>query len=124
MPIQGFIRFRKHQVGVNQSSITSNVAATRILPYRGPIDYEPTRTQPDVDTGSLDPILPSFFGAVEVTSTWKLPSVPVPDVAPRTDVESSFRTGNMLGRWTHRGDNGSSLQVQSSAELKILLLLK
>ncbi len=70
MPIAGFIRFRKHQVGVNQTSITSNVAATRILPYRGPIKYEPTRTQPDVDTGSLDPILPSFFGAVNVTATW------------------------------------------------------
>jgi iron complex outermembrane receptor protein len=47
-------------------------------------------------------------------TTWKFPGVSVPDVAPRTDVESSFRTGNVLGRWTHREDNGSSLQVQST----------
>jgi iron complex outermembrane receptor protein len=45
---------------------------------------------------------------------WTLPGSLLPDVAPRTDVVSSFRTGNVLGRWTHRGDNGSSLQVQSS----------
>jgi len=47
-------------------------------------------------------------------TTWKLPGTNVPDVAPRTDVESSFRTGNVLGRWTHRADDGSSLQVQST----------
>lgn len=69
MPIQGFTRFRKHQVGV-QSSFTSNVAASRILPYRGAVVVEPNRTQPDVDTGSLDPILPSFRGANEITGTW------------------------------------------------------
>jgi len=69
MPIAGFIRFRKHQWGINQSSITSNVAATRVMPYRGPIKYEPNRTLPDVDTGSLDPILAPFFGAVQVSSS-------------------------------------------------------
>ena len=70
MALQGFIRFRKHQVGVNQSSAASNVAATRILPYRGAIKYDPQRTFPDVDTGSLDPILAPFYGAVEQTVTW------------------------------------------------------
>jgi len=70
MPIAGFIRFRKHQVGVSQSSISSNVAATRILPYRGPIDVNPNRTQPDVDTGSLDPILLPFMGQTDVSCTW------------------------------------------------------
>ena len=48
---------------------------------------------------------------------WKLPSSAVPDFAPRTDVTSSFRTGNVLGRWTRRGDDGSTLQVQSSATI-------
>ena len=69
MPIAGFRRFRKVQVGIT-SSISSNVAATRQLSYRGPLVYEPNRTQPDVDTGSLDPMLASFFGAVDVTSPW------------------------------------------------------
>jgi iron complex outermembrane receptor protein len=45
---------------------------------------------------------------------WSLPGSLVPDVAPRSHVASSFRTGNVLGRWTRRGDDGSSLQVQSS----------
>jgi iron complex outermembrane recepter protein len=50
-------------------------------------------------------------------TTWNLPGSSAPDVAPRTDVASPFRTGSALGRWTHRGDNGSSLQVQSSVAM-------
>lgn len=69
MPIAGGTRFRKHQVGI-QSSFASNAAATAILPYRGRIVVEPSRTQPDVDTGSLDPILASFRGPLEVTGEW------------------------------------------------------
>jgi len=45
---------------------------------------------------------------------WTLPLSARPDVAPRTAVASSFRTGNVLGRWTHRRENGSTLQLQSS----------
>ena len=69
-PIQGTTRFRKHQVG-SQSSIGSNVTATRILPYRGPIVVDPAREDPDVDVGSLDPILAPFNGPKEVTGTWE-----------------------------------------------------
>ena len=70
MPIQGFIRFRKHQVG-KETTFGSNTPATRRLPYRGAIKVEPNRTTPDVDTGSLDPVLPSFFGAVDISGTWE-----------------------------------------------------
>jgi iron complex outermembrane receptor protein len=45
---------------------------------------------------------------------WRLPGTAVPDLSPRTDVSSSFRAGNALGRWTRRADDGSTLQVQSS----------
>lgn len=69
MPIAGFRRFQKHQVG-SQTSLSSNVAATRILPYRGAIVYNPNRTDPDVDVGSLDPILQPFNGAADITGTW------------------------------------------------------
>ncbi len=69
MPIQGFTRFRKHQVG-KQTSFTSNVAATRVLPYRGPIVVDPAREFPDVDTGSLDPTMAPFAGAQNQTTTW------------------------------------------------------
>lgn len=70
MPIQGFTRFREHQVG-SQTSISSNAAATRVLPYRGPIEVDPAREQPDIDEGSLDPITAPFAGAKEITATWE-----------------------------------------------------
>jgi hypothetical protein len=70
VPIQGFTRFREHQVG-SQSSLSSNTAATRVLPYRGPITVDPQREVPDVDTGSLDPILAPFSGAKNIEGTWE-----------------------------------------------------
>lgn len=69
MPIQGFTRFRKHSVGVT-STFSSNTGQTRILPYRGAIGVEPNRTTPDVDTGSLDPVLAAFLGPLDVTGPW------------------------------------------------------
>jgi hypothetical protein len=68
MPIQGFTRLRKFQIGAT-TSIGSNTAATRILPWRAPIIVEPARELPDVDMGSLDPILASFSGPQEVTAS-------------------------------------------------------
>jgi hypothetical protein len=70
MPIQGFTRFRKHQVGVTTSQ-SSNAGATRRLPYRGAIEYDPKRETPDVDTGSLDPTLAAYLGASEITGSWE-----------------------------------------------------
>jgi hypothetical protein len=63
---QGFTRFRKLQVGI-QSVIGTAVPATRVLPYRSIIVYNPNREDPDVDVGSLDPILKPFDAAPEVT---------------------------------------------------------
>lgn len=67
-PIAGFTSLRKIQIG-KQSAILTAVPATRVLPYRGPIVVNPNRTQPDVDTGALDPILAAFAGSKEVTQT-------------------------------------------------------
>ena len=72
MPIAGFTRFRRHLVG-KQSSFSSNVAATRQLPYRGALVLDPARTEPDVDVGSLDPILAPYNGASQYTGTWEGP---------------------------------------------------
>lgn len=72
MPIAGFTRFRRHLVG-KQSSFSSNVPATRQLPYRGALVIDPARTLPDVDVGSLDPILAPFSGAAQYTGTWEGP---------------------------------------------------
>ncbi len=70
MPIQGFTRFREHQVG-SQTAISSNAVATRVLPYRGPITVNPNREQPDIDEGSLDPITAPFSGAKEIEGSWE-----------------------------------------------------
>lgn len=70
MPIQGFTRFRKHQVGV-QTSFSSNTGAARRLPYRGAIEYDPKRETPDVDTGSLDPAMAAYLGAPEISGSWE-----------------------------------------------------
>ena len=72
MPIQGLRRFRKHQIGV-QTSFSSNTAATRVLPYRGAIEIDPNLTDPDVDVGSLDPVLPPYAGAANYTGGWEGP---------------------------------------------------
>lgn len=72
MPITGFVRFRRHLVG-KQSSFSSNVPATRQLPYRGALVIDPARTDPDVDVGSLDPVMAPFNGASQYTGTWEGP---------------------------------------------------
>ena len=63
---QGFTRFRKIQVG-KQSVIATAVAATRVLPYRSLVVYNPNRTDPDIDVGSLDLVLSPYITAPEVT---------------------------------------------------------
>jgi hypothetical protein len=71
-PLAGFTRFRKHQIGI-QAAFSSNTTATRVLPVRGPIEIDPARTEPDVDVGSLDPILAAFAGAAQYTGSWEGP---------------------------------------------------
>jgi hypothetical protein len=66
--IQGFTRFRKWQVG-KETTFGTPVAATRVLPYSGVLQANPNWTDPDVDTGSLDPIVAPFRTAIDATST-------------------------------------------------------
>lgn len=70
MPIQGFTRFRRHQIGL-QAAFGSNAAATRRLPYRGAIVVDPAREDPDVDVGSIDPVMAPFNGVRGITGTWE-----------------------------------------------------
>lgn len=64
----GNTRFRKHQIAV-QSALLTAIPATYVEPYRGAITFNPTQTDPDVDVGSLDPILTPYRGAQEVACT-------------------------------------------------------
>ena len=55
MPVQGLVRLRKHQFG-RQSVLGTKVAATRAYPFKGTPDVELNWTDPDIDTGSIDPV--------------------------------------------------------------------
>ena len=63
--IAGAVRQRFNQVGI-QTVLNTAVAATRKVPWRGIITYNPNRTDPDVDVGSIDPILSPYPMAPDV----------------------------------------------------------
>src|SRR5512146_50240 len=64
----GNVRYRKHQIGI-QTLLNTAVPATYVEPYRGAITFNPNTTDPDVDVGSLDPILAPFRMAQDVACT-------------------------------------------------------
>lgn len=66
--IPGAIRFRKHQIGI-QTLLNTAVPATYVEPYRGEITFNPNTTDPDVDVGSLDPVLNPYRMAQDVACT-------------------------------------------------------
>lgn len=73
MPIAGFTRLRKSQIG-KQTVVGTAVTTTRALPWRGIVAVNPNRTDADVDTGTLDPGIIPYPMAKEVT--WN-PAAPV-----------------------------------------------
>ena len=79
---QGFTRFRKIQVG-KQSVINTAVPATRVLPYRSAIVLNPNRTDPDVDVGSLDPVIAPYATAQDVTMSGAAGPLTFNDLAVR-----------------------------------------
>lgn len=66
-PIQGFIRLRKHQLGRQQDFGTA-VPATRAYPFSGTPSVVLNWTDPDVDTGSIDPVSPPYRAAPDLTA--------------------------------------------------------
>lgn len=57
----GLVRLRANQLG-KQSVIHTAVPATRRLPWGGLATYDPQRTDPEIDTGSLDKVIPPWQG--------------------------------------------------------------
>lgn len=65
--IRGFTRMRKHTFG-KQSVFGTPVAPTIVVPWRGIPDINPNWTDDeDVDVGSIDPALPPYRTAMDVT---------------------------------------------------------
>ena len=63
--IAGAVRQRFNQIGI-QTVLGTAVAPTRRVPWRGIPVYNPNVTDPDVDVGSLDPVLLPYATAVDV----------------------------------------------------------
>jgi hypothetical protein len=68
MPIQGFIRLRKHQFG-RQQAFGTPVAATRAYPFGGTPSVDLNWTDSGADVGSFDPIAPPSRGAPDLTAS-------------------------------------------------------
>jgi hypothetical protein len=67
VPIIGFARNRSHQFGL-QVALNTPVAATRRIAYRGIPEINLNWTdQEDVDTGSIDPVLPPYRVGADIT---------------------------------------------------------
>ena len=103
---QGFTRFRRIQVG-HQSVIGTAVPATRVLPYRSAIVVNPNRTDPDVDVGSLDPIIAPYATALDVTMPGAAGPQTFNDLPIRLDagimggVTATGPTGGTAYTWTY-----------------------
>ena len=66
--IPGAVRQRFLQLGI-QSALQTAVTPTRRVPWRGIPVYNPNVTDPDVDVGSLDPVLLPYAMGVDVDAT-------------------------------------------------------
>jgi len=72
MPVQGLVRLRKHQFG-RQDALGNKTAASRAYPFSGTPVVDEAWTDPDVDTGSLDPVAAPYHGAIEATASLTAP---------------------------------------------------
>jgi hypothetical protein len=79
MPIQGFVRLRRHLFG-RQSVFGTKVAATRAYPFSGVPTNELNWTDPEVDTGSLDPVAAPYRVGSDLTADLTTPSLAYNDL--------------------------------------------
>ena len=70
--VQGFARLRKHQIA-KETTFGTAATATRVVPWRGAIEVNPNRTDPDVDVGLFTPTLTPLQGVLDVTGSWDGP---------------------------------------------------
>jgi len=68
MPIQGFTRLRQHNFG-RQAALNTKVAAKRAYGFAGVPTPNRNWTDPEVDTGSIDPVVTPFLGAPDITAS-------------------------------------------------------
>jgi hypothetical protein len=93
MPVfQGFVRLRKHLFG-RQAVFGTAVPASRAYPFTGVPDVNRNWTDPDVSTGSLDPVAPPYTVAPDLTAPLTTPSL---DYNSLPAMLSAFFGGNVI----------------------------
>lgn len=79
MAVQGLVRLRKHQIG-RQSAIGTPVAAKRAYPFKGVPSVDLQWTDPDVDSGSIDPVAAPYRAGEDLTAPLTAPSLYYNDI--------------------------------------------
>lgn len=79
MPIAGFVRLRKHQFG-RQDDFNNKAPATRAYPFKGVPTVDLAWTDPEVDTGSIDPVVVPYRGPADITASLEAPSLAYNDL--------------------------------------------
>lgn len=74
MPIQGFVRLRRHLFG-RQGVFGTKVAATRAYPFSGTPSVDLAWTDPEIDAGSRYPVAAPYRGASDLTASLEAPSL-------------------------------------------------
>ena len=75
MPVQGLVRLRKHQLA-RQAVFGTKVPATRAYPFTGTPSVDLQWTDPEIDSGSIDPVAAPYRDAGEFTFDATGTSVP------------------------------------------------
>jgi len=91
MPIQGFVRMRRHQFG-RQSAIGTAVAGKRAYAFKGVPSHNLNWTKPDVDTGSIDDVAAPYQTAPDLTGPLTTPALRYNDLPL---ILSGFFGGNV-----------------------------
>ncbi len=117
MAIQGFTRNRYHQFG-KQSALNTPVAATRRLAFRGTPLVDPNWTdQEEVDTGSIDPILPPYRVGSDITEsltgTLDFHHLPILMSAGLVGGVSAVALGGGGYTWTHTAVSSSATTLDN-----------
>lgn len=109
MPIQGFIRNRKHQFA-RQAAFGTVAAATRAYAVKGTPAVDLKWTDPEVDTGSIDPAVDPVREAPDLSASLSHPSLHYNDIPLLMCAifGGAVPTGTGTAQtWTHKPDPAS-----------------
>jgi iron complex outermembrane recepter protein len=121
-------RFDRAQVSARYGGSLGSGAYRIYTQWTDRGDTQPTAGLPDDDwrvftgggradwtRGADDWMVDASATSGDAHTIWSFPESMTPDLAPHISKPTSSQSGHVLGRWTRRSADGSSLQVQTSA---------